>query len=119
MTGGLHIHQEFWYNAGDAAAMRENAAGDGAHDAFRAAAIDEAKMIFGDGFAKNPAGFHEGRIAPRLGAAIDADGSNRGILLTHGIKRHRGAACVKKNEGNRAFRRSEHAVMLVENLGNR
>jgi hypothetical protein len=61
-------------------------------------------MIFGDGFAKNPAGIHEGLIAPGLGAAIDAHGSNRGILLVHDPKRHCEAACVKKNDGKQGFR---------------
>ena len=83
MARRLHIDQKFRYDAGHFAAIGKNAAGNCAHDALGAAAIDEANAVFGNGFPKRAARFHMGRITSGLGAAINADGSNRCIFVRH------------------------------------
>ena len=52
--GGFLVHQEARNDAGDLAAGRERAVGDGAHDALGAAAIDEPQA--GPGRSRGRAG---------------------------------------------------------------
>ncbi|MCY1245762.1 hypothetical protein D9M72_589320 [compost metagenome] len=66
MAGGFLVHEEFRDDPGDFAAVGKDAAGDGSHDAARAAAIDQAKTVIGNRAAKCAAGFHVGVVASRL-----------------------------------------------------
>ena len=54
--------------------MIEHGFGDRAHQADRAAAIDEADVVLGKALPERDGGFHEAGIGPGAGAAIDADG---------------------------------------------
>ena len=69
----LVADQELRDDAGDLAAVVEDGAGDRAHHAFAAAAIDQADAGFGHGGAERGRGLDEGRVGARAGAAIDAD----------------------------------------------
>jgi hypothetical protein len=59
---------------GDHAAVIEHGARHRAHDAERAAAIDEADAVFGEHLAKRFGGFDEMGIGARAGAALVTDG---------------------------------------------
>ena len=68
------LFEKFRDNACDFAAMIEDRAGDGAHEADIAAAIDEADAGFSHVDAEFAGDIGENRIRAVAGAAIDADG---------------------------------------------
>src|SRR6201999_1651178 len=65
--------EEIRNDAGDHAAMIEHGGCDRAHQAERAAAIDQADCVLGENLAERAGGFHEVGVGARTGAAIDAD----------------------------------------------
>ena len=68
------LFEKFRDNACDFAAMIEDRAGDGAHQADIAATIDEADAGFSHVDAEFAGNIGENRIRAVAGAAIDADG---------------------------------------------
>ena len=75
--GGLPVDEEARNDAGYLAAGLERAFGDRAHDAFGAAAVDQAQPDFGDAAPEQLSGLDIDFIAAGRRAAVDADGSNR------------------------------------------
>ncbi len=69
----LLLHQEFRDDAGGLAAVREHGLGDCAHQADRAAAVDEPHAVFGEDLAEFFGRLDKGRLRPRARSAINAD----------------------------------------------
>ena len=72
----LALGQEVRDDAGDLAAVVEHGFGKLAHQADRAAAVDQADAVLRQDFAEGAGGLDEGGVGSRAGAAIDADFSN-------------------------------------------
>ncbi len=89
MTGRLHVHEKFGNDPRHLPAGGKHAAGNGAHDALGAAAIDETQAVGGDGGPQLTPGLDKGSRASGLGTAINADGSNRRTVFTHGPREQR------------------------------
>src|SRR4029077_11054564 len=83
--------EEFRNDAGDLAAVRLHGAGECAHHAGRAAAIDEPDTGLREDFAESRGRRHVGRVRSGAGAAIDANLAN----LTHGGRWQVGSGTVK------------------------
>src|SRR4029077_3434607 len=83
--------EEFRNDAGDLAAVRLHGAGECAHHAGRAAAIDEPDTGLREDLAESRGRRHVGRVRSGAGAAIDANLAN----LTHGGMWQVGSATVK------------------------
>ncbi len=71
--------------------MVQGGFGDRAHQADRAATIDEADIVFGEDLAQGDGGFDKAGVGARAGAAIDTDGFD----LIHVVMWHCNAKCVK------------------------
>src|SRR5690606_37175998 len=116
----LHIHEEFWYDAGDLAAIVEHTCRDRAHNTLGAAAIDQPQPVRGNGFSKRAAGGHVGRIASRLGTAINTDGSNWHTMLQRYLRRLSGTTPgTIKMAGNCRQDKAGQAEKLVNQAGKR
>jgi hypothetical protein len=70
----LAIGQEFGNDSGDEPAVVEDRFGAGAHQAGRAAAVDQRDAVLGQDSAEPTRCLHEGRVGAWTGAAIDANG---------------------------------------------
>ncbi|MGY4360607.1 hypothetical protein ACVW0J_007100 [Bradyrhizobium sp. i1.7.7] len=71
------FRREFRNDAGDGAAVIEHGGRDRAHQAERAAAIDQADIALGESLAERLGAFGEAGIGSWAGAAIDADSFDR------------------------------------------
>src|SRR5262245_22222784 len=102
----LALTQEARDDAGYEAAVIEHRAGDLAHEAEAAAAIDEADAGSGESLAEVARGLGVGGVSARAGAAIDADSLQSGgdQRLIHGRSSGIGLDRASRKEGDASFR---------------